>query len=1283
MVAALEAAIERDAEVVCLQEPYVGKKNSASHPGFQIRWPESAGKETRVALAIRNDVLDRYVFEERTDLVDSPYVQCLDIWETQWRRRMRRTRLVNIYNRARMEGGGYAIDRIDLPQLVEGRTILTGDFNARSPAWDPWAERRCNAGTTEQLIEEQGLIVNNNDQPTRHGKKCRSIIDLTLSSPRLGRLATWEIDADLATPSDHEVIVFSWTPLNPAGWTLDEPTRSAWNIDKLLGDETRLEQAAAHWHELDRDRPCIGACATPEDVEHEALWIGENIKTVLNTHAPGKTLHARSKRWWTDEVKEERRRFSQARRKFKEQMLHFAEYRQIRNAYYCHVRKAKREMWERFLEGVFPTDDDAQRVVDSGRCWKALRYTKPHMPSYTPAIKIGGVGGEPDKVVANAEGKEEVFMKQAFPCQTDTGDDITIPDTAIQLDKKAVHEALFAQSVIKAPGPDGITFKTLRLLWRWAEGRIVSLVQRCIVLGYQPRAWKTAKGVLLRKHGKPTYTVAKAYRVISLLNCLGKVVERVVASWIASYCEAKEVFHCGQFGSRKARGTSDAVSRLVATVEEAWGRKQMALALLLDVKGAYDRVNKRQLLLRMIEVGIAGNIVRWVESFMSDRRAMLVMDGRVGETYEIQAGLPQGSPVSPVLFILSISGLFPWLEEQHSGLQSISFVDDLGLVLSCDSLDEGVQELEGMAEHAIEWGTANKVEFEVSKTEVLVFSKKRKVLQAAKEAVVNVGEQSFAIKQGATKWLGFWLDSKLSFKTHFEKRMTSARGALQAIANLSTSNGGLSIRLMRRVVVATVNSIALFGAEVWWRGQRDREKKLQVLLNRQARAITGLLKSTPIPFLLKAACLPYAKDLLDQRQTQFAVRALGTAQEHPTHQLLPANFRFGELYRHEGASGVPSSVGWARPDKTHRLLGGRLAQQVSRHVTYDTEHGFDLLERMGKHGEGSNASVDRQHAAPSAVPLHSSDKVVLLASGAKGTSFGAAVGWKAGNRDRVKTKSLGKFITIEDAEQYAIHMAINIAQSLLLRTGRWCIEIMTGSSRAPSAINKAGHWSTPVVRDIKNQIGILQGKGGLLTLSTPPTDEDTERMECIKAAAMHAAAQQPKAMRSASLAYVKQSIKSKWKPAAKISKAVNDGKKSVTARYLQLKSGHAVIGVHLLRIKKAQDARCWWCDSSRQTVGHLLMECRKWRRERETMLKGMQHKKIEMSLRRDASDLQLLLGDNAAEAVLGFLEHTAVGKRKDDTGAKLMDAWETDRLDRDDATDGEESEREQAESEVG
>jgi hypothetical protein len=403
---------------------------------------------------------------------------------------------------------------------------------------------------------------------------------------------------------------------------------------------------------------------------------------------------------------------------------------------------------------------------------------------------------------------------------------------------------------------------------------------------------------------------------------------------------------------------------------------------------------------------------------------MLVIDGRTGETRVIQAGLPQGSLVSPVLFILSVSALSPWLEDRHSTLQAVSFVDDIGLVIECDELEEGATRLARIARDTMQWGSDNKVEFEVSKTEVLLFSRRRKVVQAAKSVVVRIGEQSFAIKQEATKWLGFWLDSKLSFRTHFENRMASAKGALHRVASLSRSNGGLSNDLMRRVIVAAVTSVALYGSEIWWRGQQDSVNKLQPLLNNQARAITGLLRSTPLVFLQVQSCLPSAKDLLDQRQTRYAVRALSADGDHPTHQLLPANFRLGELYGYEGGTPQPSSIGWTRPKKTHRLFGSRLAQQIVKHVYYDTEYGFDLPCRQGLLVTAPTIWTHGLSRMPIRMLPDHPLQTTLFVELAKDVSIGVGAAWKERDGWNTKAVSLGKYVTETDAMSSAIGMVL-------------------------------------------------------------------------------------------------------------------------------------------------------------------------------------------------------------------------------------------------------------------
>jgi Reverse transcriptase (RNA-dependent DNA polymerase) len=83
------------------------------------------------------------------------------------------------------------------------------------------------------------------------------------------------------------------------------------------------------------------------------------------------------------------------------------------------------------------------------------------------------------------------------------------------------------------------------------------------------KAWKKAKGILLRKPNKSDYSIAKSYRVISLLNCLGKVAEKVATTAIANFCETNELLHKGQFGCRKQRSAIDVVAKLIYIIEKA------------------------------------------------------------------------------------------------------------------------------------------------------------------------------------------------------------------------------------------------------------------------------------------------------------------------------------------------------------------------------------------------------------------------------------------------------------------------------------------------------------------------------------------------------------------------------------------------------------------------------------------------------------------------------------------------------------------------------------------
>ena len=330
--AALEATLEAGAGIACLQEPPVGK-NDISHPGFMLYWPEGPRKDTRVVTAVRRDIVDKIVIEARTDLANHPYFMVIDVIEEK-----RRTRVVNCYDN--WLGAPYtyagasqrtrrALTDINWNPIFTGRCLLLGDFNAHSPEWNALITTRENAETLERLITKHDLFINNDrDRPTRPYKTavsrdgCRggkvpstSIIDLTITNQTLGPLASWEMEAENLTTSDHLVILASWESLETEG-SPNEGTVTGWQIGALMADQEALELARHTWNRLTEAQPKLTDTCLPEDVEEEAERIEKSLTDVLQKYAKTIRLCARSKRWWGPPTKKARGLYSKARKAY-------------------------------------------------------------------------------------------------------------------------------------------------------------------------------------------------------------------------------------------------------------------------------------------------------------------------------------------------------------------------------------------------------------------------------------------------------------------------------------------------------------------------------------------------------------------------------------------------------------------------------------------------------------------------------------------------------------------------------------------------------------------------------------------------------------------------------------------------------------------------------------------------------------------------------------------------------------------------------------------------------
>lgn len=321
--------------------------------------------------------------------------------------------------------------------------------------------------------------------------------------------------------------------------------------------------------------------------------------------------------------------------------------------------------------------------------------------------------------------------------------------------KDTVQQALFWQSVRKAPGPNLHNFSIIRMLWDWDADRMISLAMQALRLQYHPKNWRYARGVLIEKPNKRDRSLVKSYRVISLLNCLGKVIEKLVADQLSQFCENFGKLYKGQIGARKRRSAIDAAAILIQQVDSSWEKKKIAGVLLMDVKGAFDHVSRAEMAKRMVELGVDNDLIGWTQCFLTNRWVKLVIDGYANFKHKMEAGIPQGSPVSPILFLIYISGVFSQVETRLPQISCLSFMDDMGFLVEGHSVLEIKKVLEKAGKIVLNWATDHAVPYDVGKIEAILFSKAQntKLQKQLSDFPLRLGDQTIFFNKKAIRWL--------------------------------------------------------------------------------------------------------------------------------------------------------------------------------------------------------------------------------------------------------------------------------------------------------------------------------------------------------------------------------------------------------------------------------------------------------------------------------------------------------------------------------------------------
>ena len=138
--------------------------------------------------------------------------------------------------------------------------------------------------------------------------------------------------------------------------------------------------------------------------------------------------------------------------------------------------------------------------------------------------------------------------------------------------------------------------------------------------------------------------------------------------------ESENILGHEQAGFRHYKSTEDQSTHLTQAVEDAFQSKKVTLAVLVDLQRAFDKVWKDGLLVKLLRFGVSGRMYKWTNSYLNNRRARVLVDGKLGRKILLRQGVPQGGVLPPTLFILYMNDLVP---ELPNGVQSALYGDDL------------------------------------------------------------------------------------------------------------------------------------------------------------------------------------------------------------------------------------------------------------------------------------------------------------------------------------------------------------------------------------------------------------------------------------------------------------------------------------------------------------------------------------------------------------------------------------------------------------------------------
>lgn len=343
--------------------------------------------------------------------------------------------------------------------------------------------------------------------------------------------------------------------------------------------------------------------------------------------------------------------------------------------------------------------------------------------------------------------------------------------------KYEVADAIKMLKNKKSTGIDCISSKTIKVIRDSISEPFAHLVNLSVSTGRFPAILKKSIVIPIHKKGDPL-NIAN-YRPISLLSCFSKVFERIVLDRMLAFLNRFNILTSAQHGFRPGHSTETAAYSFVQTVYEKLDDGLFVAGLFFDLSKAFDSLNFSFMLSKFYSLGFRGIFLDWLESYITERNMSVRIDRADSKVYSLDMGVPQGSVLGPLLFLLFVNDL----PDCIIALLVVLFADDSSFLIAGRSFEELSANISAVVKMFVDWCRRNGLIVNLEKTVCIHFGLKNMVANP----IVSTQEELSIMSTESTKFLGVQIDRNLRWTEHTDivcKKLSSAYYALNKIKNL-------------------------------------------------------------------------------------------------------------------------------------------------------------------------------------------------------------------------------------------------------------------------------------------------------------------------------------------------------------------------------------------------------------------------------------------------------------------------------------------------------------------